>query len=239
MRKIVLLLLVFYSLSLFGQKEGNFQILTGGETDFFFLPYKRDLIILNSGFGYKGNLTAIYGKVNLGYTHKTIDNELLKEVNNVQLELDYWQSFSKSKSTSIWFNYAYGIDKIFPQHRIVLWGWQKLFAGFLVSGGVNHYQFTDSHATFLNTGLENYFGRHWLEGKVYFYLKVPKGQKKINNIMRTSAPDIDNLLKAILDSIFKGLSIKDSRIVMVQTAKFQVLDNPRTEITLRSVDDGN
>lgn len=78
-----------------------------------------------------------------------------------------------------------------------------------------------------------------VRAEVYFYLKVPKGQKKINNIMRTSAPDIDNLLKAILDSIFKGLSIKDSRIVMVQTAKFQVLDNPRTEITLRSVDDGN
>lgn len=78
-----------------------------------------------------------------------------------------------------------------------------------------------------------------VRAEVYFYLKVPKGQKRINNIMRTSAPDIDNLLKAILDSIFKGLDIKDSRIVMVQTAKFQVLDNPRTEITLRSVDNGN
>lgn len=75
-----------------------------------------------------------------------------------------------------------------------------------------------------------------VRAEVYFYLQVPKGQKKINNIMRTTAPDIDNLLKAILDSIFKDLEIKDSRIVMVQTAKFQVLDNPRTEIILRGVE---
>lgn len=75
-----------------------------------------------------------------------------------------------------------------------------------------------------------------VKAELYFYLKVPKGQKRINNIMRTTAPDLDNLIKSILDSIFKGLKIKDSRITMIQSAKFQVLDNPRTEIILKGVD---
>lgn len=76
-----------------------------------------------------------------------------------------------------------------------------------------------------------------VRAEVYFYLQVPKSQKKINNIMRTTAPDIDNLLKAILDGIFnRNLKITDSRIVMVQMAKFQTMDDPRTEIILRGVE---
>nr|WP_244913348.1 RusA family crossover junction endodeoxyribonuclease [Staphylococcus intermedius] len=54
--------------------------------------------------------------------------------------------------------------------------------------------------------------------------------------MRTTAPDIDNLLKAAMDSIFKGLKVKDSRITMVSMAKFQEMDHPRTEIVLRGIE---
>lgn len=75
-----------------------------------------------------------------------------------------------------------------------------------------------------------------VKAEVYFYVQAPKKQKKINNIMKTTAPDIDNLVKAAFDSIFKGLKVKDSRIVMVSMAKFQTLNNPRTEITLRGVE---
>ncbi|SUM53518.1 endodeoxyribonuclease RusA [Staphylococcus epidermidis] len=75
-----------------------------------------------------------------------------------------------------------------------------------------------------------------VKAEVYFYVQAPKKQKKINNIMKTTAPDIDNLVKAAFDSIFKGLKVKDSRIVMVSMAKFQTLTNPRTEITLRGVE---
>ncbi|MDN0189260.1 hypothetical protein P6439_14200 [Staphylococcus arlettae] len=32
------------------------------------------------------------------------------------------------------------------------------------------------------------------------------------------------------------MKVKDSRIVMVSMAKFQTLNNPRTEITLRGVE---
>lgn len=75
-----------------------------------------------------------------------------------------------------------------------------------------------------------------VKAEVYFYVQAPKSQKRINNIMRTTAPDIDNLVKAAFDSIFKGLEVKDSRIVMVTMAKFQTLENARTEITLRGVE---
>jgi len=87
--------------------------------------------------------------------------------------LYYWQSLSESKSTAFWLNYAYGLDDFFPNHRIIFELWQQLGAGFLVSGGVNYYQFSESNAIFVNGGLEKYFGRHWIEGKTYLYLKEP------------------------------------------------------------------
>ncbi len=46
-----------------------------------------------------------------------------------------------------------------------------------------------------------------------FFVQAPKSQKNINKITRTTAPDVDNLLKGILDGLFKGLKIRDSRIV--------------------------
>lgn len=75
-----------------------------------------------------------------------------------------------------------------------------------------------------------------VKAEIKFFVKAPKNYKRINNIMRTTAPDIDNLEKAVFDSIFKGLEIKDSRICMVAKAKFQEIENPRTEITFRGVE---
>lgn len=74
-----------------------------------------------------------------------------------------------------------------------------------------------------------------VKAEIIFYVQAPKSQKNINNIMRTTAPDIDNLIKATLDSIFNGLKVKDSRIVMISSAKFQELENPRTEIKFKGV----
>lgn len=74
-----------------------------------------------------------------------------------------------------------------------------------------------------------------VKAELIYYVQAPKSQKKLKNIMRTTAPDIDNLIKATLDSIFKGLKIKDSRIVMINAVKFQELENPRTEIILKGV----
>lgn len=72
---------------------------------------------------------------------------------------------------------------------------------------------------------------------INFYCAVPKTYTRIHNVMKTSTPDIDNLLKASLDGIFNGLVEKDSRVVGVKALKFNELSNPRTEITLTSVDD--
>ncbi|HAC5789066.1 TPA_asm: RusA family crossover junction endodeoxyribonuclease [Listeria monocytogenes] len=75
-----------------------------------------------------------------------------------------------------------------------------------------------------------------VKAEIAFYVQAPKSQKRINNIMRTTAPDLDNLIKSALDCVFKGLKVKDSRIVMIAGAKFQTLDNPRTEIVFRGVE---
>ena len=47
-----------------------------------------------------------------------------------------------------------------------------------------------------------------VKAEIKFFVQAPKGYKGVNNIMRTTAPDIDNLEKAAFDSIFKGLEIK-------------------------------
>jgi len=178
-RTVILFFIALWGTTLSAQDDvkpkGHFQLLTGYETDIYSKPNYWDYNIVSGGFGYKGNLTAIYGKVNLGYLYKEVDGVLTDKIQNkTQFELDYWQSFSKSKSTSIWLNYAYSQDLLFPNHRIVFELWQKLFAGFLVSGGVNHYIFSDGNdATFVNAGLEKYAGRFWVEGKTYLYLKEP------------------------------------------------------------------
>jgi len=178
MKRIFYIIFIFLVVTLSAQEtdRGKFQILTGFESDIYSQPNYRNYNIITGGFGYKGNLTAIYGKVNLGYLYKEADGIQLDRINNqTQFEIDYWQILSKSKSTSIWLNYAYSQQQLFPNHRIIFEVWQKLFAGFMVSSGVNHYRFTDgSDATFVNLGLENYFGRWWVEGKAYVYLKQPK-----------------------------------------------------------------
>ncbi|WP_415918638.1 RusA family crossover junction endodeoxyribonuclease [Staphylococcus warneri] len=51
-----------------------------------------------------------------------------------------------------------------------------------------------------------------------------------------TAYEIDNLLKAALDGIFRGLEVKDSRVALVSMGKFQEMENPRTEIVLRGIE---
>ncbi|MBS0937498.1 RusA family crossover junction endodeoxyribonuclease [Lactiplantibacillus plantarum] len=69
-----------------------------------------------------------------------------------------------------------------------------------------------------------------------FYVQAPKSQKRINKVTRTTAPDIDNLVKAILDALFRGLKIRDSRIVGLNAMKYSSMDNPRIEIGIKGID---
>lgn len=174
-KTFIVIFLIFSSLLAYPQSEdkGDFQYLAGYYNDIYNDPISRNYHFYHSGFGYKGDLTSIYGKVNLGSKYETISGVRSESLHNVQLELDYWQSFSKSKSTLMWLNYAYGLDDFYPEHRIIFRAWQKLFSGFLVSGGINHYRFSEFNANFLNAGLEKYFGRWWIEGETTFYLKDP------------------------------------------------------------------
>ncbi|KJY48116.1 Uncharacterized protein JG29_16340 [Bombilactobacillus mellis] len=72
--------------------------------------------------------------------------------------------------------------------------------------------------------------------EVIFYLKIPQHQKTVKSLMRKTAPDIDNLEKAIMDSIFKDLDIRDSRIVGIKSLKLNEKNFPRTEVHLIGVD---
>lgn len=70
----------------------------------------------------------------------------------------------------------------------------------------------------------------------YFY-PVRKDTKSIKNIMKTTIPDLDNLIKATLDGIFtKDMPVRDSRVVGIIAFKYNVEGNPRTEVRLRSVE---
>lgn len=72
--------------------------------------------------------------------------------------------------------------------------------------------------------------------EVVFYLAIPKNQKQVRSLMRKTAPDIDNLQKAIFDSIFKDLKVRDSRIVGVNALKLNEKFYPRTEIKLIGIE---
>lgn len=84
-----------------------------------------------------------------------------------------------------------------------------------------------------NSNLENVVNAEY--GVIFnanFYCQVPKNQKRITKILKTTAPDIDNLLKAAMDGIFNNISVDDSRVVGVQVLKFNEMENPRTEISM-------
>lgn len=74
-----------------------------------------------------------------------------------------------------------------------------------------------------------------VKAEILFFVQAPKSQKRLNKLTRTTAPDIDNLLKGVLDGIFRGLDVKDSRIALVNMGKFQEMDNPRTEVLFRGI----
>lgn len=169
MRKILMLsFFLVLAIAMNAQEKGYYQVLLGYEGDRYSEPYERYFNVYSMGVGYKTNLTAIYGKFNIGFVNGETSNW-----NNMQAEVDYYQSLTKNKSTTMWLNYAYSPDDAFPTHRLMYEFWQKLPANFLVSAGGSHY-FFDEPATILNLGLENYFSRYWLEFKTYFYLTDPK-----------------------------------------------------------------
>lgn len=72
--------------------------------------------------------------------------------------------------------------------------------------------------------------------EIDYFCQMAKNQRKLEKLMKVTAPDIDNLVKGTLDSIFHyGLPIKDSRVVGLIAYKFNTLKNPHTEVRIRGI----
>lgn len=76
---------------------------------------------------------------------------------------------------------------------------------------------------------------------VYFYIKIPKSwskakkQQAIDGKLRpTTTPDIDNLVKAIMDALNGGIGYNDDKQI-VELHAYEWYGEPRTEIELEEI----
>ena len=70
---------------------------------------------------------------------------------------------------------------------------------------------------------------------ILFYFPKPKVRSKhLGEIERLEMPDLDNLIKLVLDAMNGIAYVDDKLVTRVEAAKFEDDDDPRTEITLRS-----
>lgn len=99
------------------------------------------------------------------------------------------------------------------------------------------HQYLEDHALLNEDFFETMKSPMGVLAEIVFYVKVAKDQKQITSLMRTTAPDIDNLSKGIIDSIFMGLKIRDSRIVGLNAIKMNEKDYPRTEVRFVGIND--
>ncbi|HAQ9827301.1 TPA: RusA family crossover junction endodeoxyribonuclease, partial [Enterococcus faecium] len=68
------------------------------------------------------------------------------------------------------------------------------------------------------------------------FYQVRKDKKKLDSLMRTSQPDIDNLVKGTLDGIFnKEIGIKDSRVVGLIAFKYNTFEKSKTNVRLQEM----
>ena len=77
---------------------------------------------------------------------------------------------------------------------------------------------------------------------IQFYLPIPKSWPETKKqaamdgqIVPTTKPDVDNLLKAIMDALNGGIGYNDDKQVVEIIAEKQYSDNPRTEIELEEL----
>ena len=93
-------------------------------------------------------------------------------------------------------------------------------------------QTVHQHAILAMDGREPLDGA--LEMGVCFHLPKPKSVKREHPEKK---PDLDNLLKPLLDALEGVLFVNDSRIVDLYVTK--VYGDPRVEIWIKEVDDGH
>lgn len=67
-----------------------------------------------------------------------------------------------------------------------------------------------------------------------FFCAPPANQKKIPILTKKTRPDVDNLVKAVLDGIFNSIKEDDGRVISVTGTKVFAIDGkPRTEVSLK------
>ena len=78
--------------------------------------------------------------------------------------------------------------------------------------------------------------------KITFFMPIPKSWSKAKKMramggseVPSTKPDIDNLCKAILDSLNGGIGYNDDKQVVEIYAEKVYSDNPRTEIELEEI----
>ncbi|MDV4499708.1 RusA family crossover junction endodeoxyribonuclease [Enterococcus faecium] len=69
--------------------------------------------------------------------------------------------------------------------------------------------------------------------EIDFFYQIPKSYKQVYNIMKTTAPDLDNLVKSTMDGIFNISSIRDSHITGLIAFKYNVADEGKTVVRLK------
>lgn len=75
--------------------------------------------------------------------------------------------------------------------------------------------------------------------KISFFMPIPKStpkSKNLNNTPHSKRPDIDNLIKFVLDCC-NNLVFKDDSIVFVITAAKLYSEDPRTELEILTLED--
>jgi Holliday junction resolvase RusA-like endonuclease len=80
-----------------------------------------------------------------------------------------------------------------------------------------------------------------IEAEIRAYFQIPKSVSKNKAILMrsgdirpTKKPDIDNIVKAILDSL-NGIAYRDDSMIVTATVKKYFSDNPRVEVDLREI----
>ena len=102
---------------------------------------------------------------------------------------------------------------------------EKLYYGNLIKQQIPNYPSLQEHLL---------CGPLLLQAKFYFPLPKSKQARKKKGLYHTSKPDLDNLVKYILDVMSHILYADDAYVYKIDAIKCYS-DNPRTEITLKEI----
>lgn len=147
-------------------KESPTSIVAGYSFDSFSEPYARFWQVFTGGAMHDFSWGKGAAFLNVG----TIKTGTMPEVRATEYQLEAEAYPRLSSRNYAWLSYAYSPGSYFPTHRAAVEIWQKLPHSWGASAGVNYYYF-DRSIFILTASLEKYYGKYWLSGRTYVYLK--------------------------------------------------------------------